>query len=93
MLWVLIAGALVFFMQAGFALVETGFTRNKNVVHTMMMNMMVFCIGALGYWLVGFALPVRRRELHLSRHQRPCPNGTSAPVTLGNWGTLLEQAA
>ena len=34
---------------------ETGFTRNKNVVHTMMMNMMVFCIGALGYWLVGFA--------------------------------------
>ncbi len=48
-------GALVFFMQAGFALVETGFTRNKNVAHTMMMNMMVFCIGAIGYWLTGFA--------------------------------------
>ena len=41
-------------MQAGFALVETGFT-GKNVTHTMMMNMMVFCIGALGYWLTGFA--------------------------------------
>lgn len=49
-LWVLVAGAFVFLMQAGFALVETGFTRNKNVAHTMMMNVMVFCIGALGYW-------------------------------------------
>ncbi len=54
-MWTLIAGFLVFFMQAGFALVETGFTRSKNVAHTMMMNMMVFCIGAIGYWLVGFA--------------------------------------
>ena len=54
-LWMLLAGFLVFFMQAGFALVETGFTRTKNVAHTMMMNMMVFCIGAVGYWLVGFA--------------------------------------
>ena len=54
-MWTFITGFLVFFMQAGFALVETGFTRSKNVAHTMMMNMMVFCIGALGYWLVGFA--------------------------------------
>ncbi len=54
-MWTFIAGFLVFFMQAGFALVETGFTRTKNAAHTMMMNMMVFCIGALGYWLVGFA--------------------------------------
>jgi Amt family ammonium transporter len=54
-MWMLLGGFLVFFMQAGFALVETGFTRTKNVAHTMMMNMMVFCIGAIGYWLVGFA--------------------------------------
>jgi len=54
-LWMILGGFLVFFMQAGFALVETGFTRNKNVAHTMMTNMMVFCIGAVGYWLVGFA--------------------------------------
>ncbi len=53
-MWMLIGGFLVFFMQAGFALVETGFTRT-NVAHTMMMNMMVFCVGAVGYWLVGFA--------------------------------------
>ncbi len=52
--WMLLGGFLVF-MQAGFALVETGFTRAKNVAHTMMMNMMVFCIGAVGYWLTGFA--------------------------------------
>ena len=53
--WMIMGGFLVFFMQAGFALVETGFTRNKNVTHTMMMNMMVFGIGAVGYWLTGFA--------------------------------------
>lgn len=89
-LWVLIAGALVFFMQAGFALVETGFTRNKNVVHTMMMNMMVFCIGALGYWLVGFAL-----QFGGVNYTYPAVNGNPewnfAPVALGNWGTLLNQ--
>src|SRR5437870_11438780 len=42
MMWTLIAGFLVMFMQAGFALVETGFTRAKNVAHTMMMNFMVY---------------------------------------------------
>ena len=40
-LWLLLAGFLVFFMQAGFALVETGFTRAKNVAHTMGMNFLV----------------------------------------------------
>jgi ammonium transporter, Amt family len=54
--WVLVAGALVFFMQAGFALVETGFTRAKNATHTMGMNLMVFLVGAIGFWLVGFPL-------------------------------------
>src|SRR5207249_7565675 len=43
-------------MQAGFALVETGFTRAKNVAHTMMMNFMVYAIGMTGYWIMGFAL-------------------------------------
>ncbi len=53
--WTLITGFLVFFMQAGFALVETGFTRAKNAAHTMAMNLMVFLVGAIGYYLVGFA--------------------------------------
>jgi Amt family ammonium transporter len=53
--WTLMTGFLVFFMQAGFALVETGFTRAKNATHTMAMNLMVFLVGAIGYYLVGFA--------------------------------------
>jgi len=54
--WTLICGFLVFFMQAGFALVETGFTRAKNASHTMAMNLMVFVFGVLGYWVIGYAL-------------------------------------
>jgi Amt family ammonium transporter len=44
------------FMQAGFALVETGFCRAKNAAHTMAMNFMIYPIGLLGYWICGFAL-------------------------------------
>jgi ammonium transporter, Amt family len=54
--WTLITGFLVMFMQAGFAMVETGFTRAKNVAHTMGMNFMVYGIGVLGFWICGFAL-------------------------------------
>jgi len=54
--WTLVCGFLVMFMQAGFALAETGFTRAKNAGHTMAMNMMIYGIGMLGYWVCGFAL-------------------------------------
>ena len=54
--WTLITGFLVMFMQAGFALVETGFCRAKNAAHTMAMNFMIYPIGLLGYWICGFAL-------------------------------------
>jgi ammonium transporter, Amt family len=54
-MWVLLTGFLVMFMQAGFAMVETGFTRAKNVAHTMSMNFMVYAIGMLGYWICGYA--------------------------------------
>ena len=54
--WTLVCGFLVMFMQAGFALAETGFTRAKNAGHTMAMNFMVYAIGLLGYWICGFAL-------------------------------------
>jgi Amt family ammonium transporter len=54
--WTLITGFLVMFMQAGFALVETGFCRAKNAAHTMMMNFMVYAIGMTGYWILGFGL-------------------------------------
>ncbi|MGV6829172.1 MAG: ammonium transporter [Flavobacteriales bacterium] len=54
--WILVAGILVFFMQAGFTLVETGFTRSKNVINIIMKNFMDFCIGSLGFWLIGYTL-------------------------------------
>ncbi len=54
--WLLMTGFLVLFMQAGFAMVETGFTRAKNAAHTMSMNFMVFAVGVIGYFLAGFAL-------------------------------------
>lgn len=53
--WTLITGFLVMFMQAGFAMVETGFTRSKNVAHTMGMNFLVYALGVLGFWICGFA--------------------------------------
>jgi Amt family ammonium transporter len=55
-IWVLVAGFLVMFMQAGFALAETGFTRAKNAAHTMSMNLMVYAVGMLAFWFTGFGL-------------------------------------
>jgi Amt family ammonium transporter len=54
--WTLVTGFLVMFMQAGFALVETGLTRAKNAAHTMAMNFLVYGIGIVAFWAVGFAL-------------------------------------
>ena len=73
MVWTLFTGFLVMFMQAGFALAETGFTRAKNVAHTMMMNFMVYAIGMTGYWIMGYAL-------HMG--------GVGALGTLGGTGVL-----
>src|SRR6266536_3082682 len=53
--WTLVTGFLVMFMQAGFALVETGFCRRKNAAHVMMTNFMIYAIGILGFWAVGYA--------------------------------------
>ncbi len=80
-------------MQAGFALVETGFTRAKNVAHTMMMNMMVFCIGALGYFVCGFAFQFGGVNFTypataLSATQAS-PEWAFSPITLGAWGDSL----
>ena len=54
--WTLVAGFLVMFMQAGFAIVETGLCRAKNANHTMMMNFMVYGFGLFAYWVCGFAI-------------------------------------
>jgi Amt family ammonium transporter len=54
--WMLIAAFLVFWMQAGFALVEAGFVRAKSIVNILMKNLFDFTIGSLGYWLLGFGI-------------------------------------
>ncbi len=65
-IWTLISAFLVIFMQAGFALMETGFTRAKNAGHTMAMNMMVFVFSVLGYWICGYALQTGTKGYFLS---------------------------
>ncbi|HWR13098.1 MAG TPA: ammonium transporter [Rectinemataceae bacterium] len=92
-MWMLLCGFIVFFMQAGFALVETGFTRTKNVAHTMMMNMMVFCVGAVGYWLVGFAFQfgsVNEAYPAVVTVGAAAGEWAHSPITLGDWGSLLS---
>ncbi len=74
--WTLITGFLVMFMQAGFAVVETGLCRAKNANHTMMMNFMVYGVGMLAYWLIGFALQM---------------GGVGALGTLGGSGVLNQE--
>lgn len=54
--WVLVAAALVFFMQTGFALLESGMARSKNAVNVVMKNYMDLCLGSLIFWAVGFGL-------------------------------------
>lgn len=55
-IWVVIAGVLVFLMQAGFAMLETGMARAKNAVNVMMKNYMDLCVGSLLFWAVGYGI-------------------------------------
>lgn len=74
MVWTLVCGFLVMFMQAGFAMAETGFTRAKNAGHTMAMNFMIYALGMLGFWICGFAIQM---------------GGVGGVATLGG-GTVLN---
>lgn len=56
LMWIVVCGILVFFMQAGFTLVETGFTRAKNAGNIIMKNLMDLCIGSLGFWAIGYTI-------------------------------------
>ena len=55
-IWTLVTGFLVMFMQAGFAMVESGLCRVKNANHTYMMNFFVYTCGLFAYWILGFAI-------------------------------------
>ncbi len=63
--WTLLAAFLVFFMQAGFAMVETGFTRAKNACNIMMKNLMDFSVGSIAYWAIGFGVMFGATKLGL----------------------------
>jgi Amt family ammonium transporter len=83
--WVLVGGFLVMFMQLGFAMLETGFTRAKNAVNTMAMNFIIYPIGVIGFWLTGYgfmmggvahwpslgAVPIGHHELTLGIFGHP----------------------
>ncbi len=73
--WVMICAFMVFFFQCGFAMVETGFCRGKNAAHTITMNFMVFLVGAVGYFLVGFAIQM---------------GGSGGAAGLGTGGSVLN---
>jgi Amt family ammonium transporter len=73
--WTLLAGFLVMFMQAGFALIETGMCRAKNAAHTMSMNFLVYAVGIIGFWICGFAF--------LGGGVNGVPGGAGGPATLG----------
>ncbi len=75
-MWTLFTGFLVMFMQAGFALVETGLCRAKNAGHTMAMNFMIYPLGMLGFYLCGFAFMF---------------GGIGAIGTLGGYGGLNHE--
>lgn len=55
-IWIAICTVLVFFMQTGFAMLETGFTRKKNSCNVIMKNIMDFAVGSIFYWILGFGI-------------------------------------
>ena len=75
-MWTLVTGFLVMFMQAGFALVETGLCRAKNSSHTMAMNFMIYPMGMLGFYLCGFAFMF---------------GGVGSIATMGGYGGLNHE--
>jgi len=83
--WLMVGGILVLFMQAGFALVETGFTRAKNAAHTMMMNLVIFALGVIGWFVCGYALmfgSTSNAVLGLT--------ALGDPIHIGSWNILAK---
>ncbi len=84
--WVLFTGFLVMFMQAGFALVETGFCRRKNAAHVLMTNFLIYGIGIIGFFLVGYALMFGSYGGVSLLGGAGAINGT--PIDIGGWNIL-----
>ena len=91
-LWVLIAAFLVFFMQAGFAMVEAGFTRAKNAVNILMKNLMDFSLGSIAYWAIGFAIMFGTGNLFMGTSGWFVPTDSTAFASL-EWSSVPTHAA
>ena len=91
-LWVLVAAFLVFFMQAGFAMVEAGFTRAKNAVNILMKNLMDFSLGSIAYWAIGFAIMFGTGNLFMGTSGWFVPTDTTAFASL-EWSSVPTHAA
>jgi ammonium transporter, Amt family len=89
MLWVVIGGVLVIFMQAGFALVETGFCRSKNAAHVVSTNFAIYGLGLIGFFLVGFAFSLSALDMTPYFVTQGAPVG-SALIGSGNWVFLWK---
>ena len=90
--WFLIGAALVFWMQAGFAMVETGFTRAKNAGNIIMKNLMDFCIGTVVFIIIGFSLLLAPLLAFAGRFLALLPGfaASSSPQSLGLGAWTLD---
>ncbi len=89
-IWVLLGAALVFFMQAGFAMVETGLTRAKNAGNIIMKNLMDFALGTVAFWLVGFGIMFAGAR-RVDRRVRPVHSGRLQPARSRPWAFVIFQ--
>src|SRR4030095_12144276 len=89
LLWIVIGAVLVIFMQAGFALVETGFCRAKNAAHVVSTNFAIFGLGFIGFFLVGFPLALSAVNVSGYFGGLGAPVG-SAFIGDGNWVFLWK---
>ena len=88
LLWVVIGAVLVIFMQAGFALVETGFTQKKNAAHVMSTNFSIFGLGFVGFLFIGF--PLAFGGFSYSLFGLDVPMDAKPLIGSGNWAFLWK---
>ena len=81
-LWVMLTACLVFFMNAGFALLESGLCQAKNAVNILAKNFIVFAVSSIAFWVVGFGADVRRRQpAHRARRAGSSGGADNSPAT------------
>src|SRR5688500_11197734 len=85
LLWIVIGAVLVIFMQAGFALVETGFCRAKHAAHVVMTNFAIFGLGFVGFFIVGFGIMFGAYSATIGADAVPVIGKGAFDVAIGSW--------